>query len=182
MGGLAAFDFVTNPPDACLIITQAYSTQYWIQTEHLDQEGIESPPLSHKSDIAFLEWKRVCAKYRTDTKHLKHIILSVITTPATQKVVKQIFQDHGRTVSDWTKLPLWEQRLTFGPDSNEGKALLATVQVKGIMWMLIQHRQQLGKKAIKQISVFKDEITGMDDDHATELRGPSFYLELEDVQ
>lgn len=50
------------------------------------------------------------------------------------------------------------------------------------MWMLIQHREQLGKKAIKSICVFKDDMTGSDDMYDPAKRGPSLYVELEDVQ
>lgn len=129
--------------------------------------------------MTFLEWKRACTKYNTDPKTLKHIIISVIKTDSTQQVVTHIT---GRTTSDWGSLPLWPQKLTFQPDSDEGKALLGTIQLKGIMWMLIQHREQLGKKAIKTICVFKDDMTGKSEMYDPEKRGPSLYVELEDVE
>lgn len=182
MGKRAAFDFVTNPQDGCLVITLAYSTQYWIEKDNLHQRGIVSPPLSHESDMLFLDWKRACAKHHVDPKSLKHIFISTIQASETQQVVEHVFHDHGKTLTSWNEVPLWEQKLTFEPDTDEGKALLATTQVKSIMWMLVQHRESLGKKAIKQMSVFKDELTGIDDDHDARYRGPSLYLELEDVQ
>jgi len=97
--------------------TLAYPTGYWIREKGLDLLGenkVVSPPLSHKSDIAFLEWKRACTKYNTNPKVLKHIFLSVITTDSTQQVVDHVFQAKmGQVLSSWSDLPLWDQRLTL---------------------------------------------------------------------
>lgn len=41
--------------------------------------------------------------------------------------------------------------------------------------MLVQHREHLGQKAITSISVFRGESHG-------KAAGPTFYIELEDVQ
>lgn len=155
-----------------------YSTQRRIQQYHLAPE-IVSPPLSHMSDMTFLAWKGVCAKYQTDLKSLKHIFISIIMTPETQNVVASIMQSMGTHITDredvWNnQLHGWEQKLTFQPNSDEGKALHGTVQIKGIMWMLVQHRASLGQKAIKSISIFRGEGHG-------HVSGPTFYIELEDV-
>lgn len=107
----------------------------------------------------------------------------MIATDSTQQVVKKIFQDQGRPLNRWADLPAWDQKATFLPDSDEGKALLATTQVKTIFWMLIQHRRHLGKKAIKKICVFKDDVTGTNDHwYPDDKRGPSFYVQVEDVE
>ena len=145
------------------------------------------PPLSHHSDIAFLEWKRACAEHQRDLKSLKHIFISVVLTHATQDVVADIMNNKGWPHAGWAdmwskQLPLWEQRLSFTLDSNEGKALLGTVKLKGIVWMLIQHREHLGRKTIKTISLFRDELSGINDSWDADFRGPSMYIELEDIQ
>jgi hypothetical protein len=148
----------------------------------LDQSVIVAPPLSHNSDMAFLDWKRACTKYNADPKLLKHIFISVVLTKSTQEVVRQVSGAMGREWNSELDVPKWEQRLTFQPGSNEGRALLATLQLKGIFWMLVQHRQHLGKKAIKQISLFRDDLTGQDEEYDPISRGPSIYIELENVQ
>lgn len=81
----------------------------------------------------------------------------------------------------WGDFPPWNQRLTVEADTDEYLALLASVQLKGIMWMLLQHREQLGHKTITKISVFKDEVTGELGYDALH-RGPCVYIELGDVQ
>jgi hypothetical protein len=173
---------VTDPQDACLIISLAYSTQYWIEKKDFDKHlGIESPPLSHQSDMAFLEWKRACTKYNTNTNTLKHIFFSVIRAHEMQEVVHHIHTAKtGREMESMSDLPLWDKRITLEPGTDEFLALFATVQVKGIMWMLLQHREHLGHKTIKKMCIFLDERTGVDDDY--EPRGPSIYIELGDVQ
>ena len=141
-----------------------------------------SPPLSHKSDATFLEWQRACEKTNTNLKTLKHIFLSVITTDATQQIVDKIYAEKtGFASRGWADFPVWNQRMTVEPDSDEFLALLASVQVKGIVWMLLQHREQLGQKTITKMSVFKDEVTGEPGYDALH-RGPCLYIELGDVQ
>lgn len=139
-------------------------------------EDTESPPLSHESDMAFLDWMRACNAHHTDPKSLKHIFLSIILNDTTKEVVKKALANKSYNIDDdWVRLPSWDGRVTFELDSKEGRAVLATFQVKGIMWMLIQHRHHLGMKKFKRISVFKDS------DPEREVRGPSVHLELEDI-
>jgi hypothetical protein len=141
-----------------------------------------SPPLSHKSDATFLEWQRACEKTNANLKTLKHIFLSVITTEATQQVVDKIYaKKTGFASRGWADFPVWNQRITVEPDSDEFLALLASIQVKGIVWMLLQHREQLGQKTITKMSVFKDEVTGEPGYDALH-RGPCLYIELGDMQ
>ena len=164
---------------------ETYSPQHIIIDRRL--VGIESPPLSHSSDMCFLEWKRACDESRTDLKSLKHIFIHIVVTPETQNVVASILKSMGKPITDqadvWgNQLPRWEQKLTFQPDSDDGKALQGTVQLKSIMWMLVQHRQHLGKKAIKSISLFRRVLPGTGPDFDPKVRGPTFYIELEDLQ
>lgn len=163
----------------------AYSTQHKIKEKQ--PAGIENPPLSRSSDMTFLAWKRACEKHKTDPQSLKHVFISIVMTPKTQQVVASILQKMGKPIDDradvWgNQTPRWEQKLTFQPDSDEGKALLGTIQLKGVVWTLLQHRAHIGWKTIKSISVFRGEWSGSDRDSQTRVYGPSFYIELEDVQ
>lgn len=184
VGRGATFQYVIDSQDACLIMTMTYSTQQKIIQYHLNE--IESPPLSHSSDMAFLAWKRSCEKHQTDLKSLRHIFISIVTTPSTQNVVASILRNRGTRFTDradlWTnQLPRWGQKLTFLHDSDEGKALHGTVQLKAITWMLVQHREHLGMKAVKSISLFRGVLPGSGAKPDI-LKGPTFYIELEDVQ
>jgi hypothetical protein len=163
------------------VVVTSFSAQHWIDSDMLDPaHTYQSPPLSHCSDMTFLESKRACTKYNTNLKTLKHTFIAMVQTHATQEVVNHIL---GRTGYDWSTLPAWPQRHTFQTSTIEGETLLGTVQLKTIMWMLIQHREHLGKKAVKTISVFKDDMTGGSGAaNHPEGRGPAIYIELEDIQ
>lgn len=88
----------------------------------------------------------------------------------------------GVSVEMWDDLPRWEGKITLQSDSDEGKALLGTSQGKSIFWVLLTHRQALGKKTIKKICVFLDDITGQHEEYPSEDLRPSMYPELEDFQ
>ena len=97
------------------------------------------------------------------------------------QVVQDIYENHvGFTMTTWSDLRLWNERITLEPGTEDFQLLHSTVQVKGIVWMLLQHREQLGKKLVKKICLFKDEITGTPG-YDPLLRGPSMYFELEDA-
>lgn len=165
---------MTNAKQACLIITYAYSTQAII--EELGLIGKTNPPMSHLSDFAFMEWERACSFHDVELETLKHMFLSVIETHSTQDVVHRVLADKtAKPIESWSDLAQWEGRECFTHASAGWHALLGTIQVKGIMWMLLQHRAQLGRKKIKTICVFRDTNEKQTD------RGPSMYLELEDV-
>jgi hypothetical protein len=174
------FEFATNPQDKLLGIMLSYSCQHVIEEEHL--HDVVSPPLSHNSDLAFLEWKRTCTKHNTNPKDLKHVFIGMIRTKVTQSVFEHILLKKGTPMKDQADVPTWDHKLEFLPESADGKALLATVQGKGIFWMLLQHREHLGKKSIKKICLFKDDKTGTSEEYDPSERGPSLYFELEDVQ
>ena len=163
-------------------MTMMFSTQQMIKQRGLPGIGLESPPLSHSSDIAFLEWKRACEVSQTDLKSLRHIFIDTVVTMATQLVVISIMGVEGNSMTSrldaWTyTLPPWEQKLTFQADSDERKALLGTVQLRGIMWMLVQHREHLGHKAVRSISLFRNVDPEEDRSHRTlHVMGPNFYI------
>jgi hypothetical protein len=107
--------------------------------------------------LAFLDWKRTCDLDHIDPKGLKHIFVLVIQTPQTREIFKKVFSSKDKILKNSMDVPTWARKESFLPNTDEGKALLNTAQVKGITWMLIQHRAHLGKKAIKNIYVFRDD-------------------------
>jgi hypothetical protein len=78
-------------------------------------------------------------------------------------------------------VPKWDRKEKFLP-GDEGKALLNTPQLKGMFWMFARHLAHLGKKVINNIYVYRDDLTGTLEVWDPEYRGPTIYLELEDVQ
>lgn len=128
--------------------------------------------------MAFLDWKRACMKYNINPQTLNHIFITVIQTPETAEVFKHIFSRLGRTLNDLGDFPTWEHKLTFMPDTDDGKALMATAQLKGVFWMLMQHREELGRKTFDKIFVFKDDDSGSGDEVPLRDRGPTMHVML----
>lgn len=126
----------------------------------------------------FLDWQRACAIHNVEPKSLKHVFLALVRTPESQVAIEEAFVyiKHPLT-NGWKELPEWEDpKSRFALDTEAGRLLLGTVQVKGIMWMLLQHREYFGNKAVKRLSVFKPSST------MSRQPEPNMYLELEDVQ
>lgn len=53
------------------------------------------------------------------------------------------------------KIPLEAKAKVFSMNTDEGKALLGTPNGKGVAWLLINHKAQLGMKQIKEVKVWK---------------------------
>lgn len=90
--------------------------------------------------------------------------------------MKEIFKRRQRPIEDFDELPEWQNRMCLSPNTDVGQALIGLVQLQGIGWMLLQHRRELGMKRFRQMCIFKDE------DRGNPGRGPSIYVELEDVR
>jgi hypothetical protein len=132
--------------------------------------------------LTFLDWKRTCDLDDTNPSSLKHLFILTINTPLTREVFKRVFLRRGKTLTDLMDVPKWDRKEKFLPGSDEGKALLNTPQLKGMFWMFAQHLAHLGKKVINNIYVYRDDLTGTLEVWDPEYRGPTIYLELEDVQ
>lgn len=165
-----------------MITTHASSTAHRIKDGGLAPQGFISPPLSHNSDITFLEWKRACREDNKNINSLQRLFLTTIQSESTRAIVKHIFATRGNPLKRWGDLPVWKNRIRFPRESSEAAALLATPQVKSIAWMLMQHRAELGMKYIKYISVFKDDNAGTDEEKYPDFWwGPTLYVELADM-
>lgn len=160
-----------------MIIQSVFSTQHLIASWGGSAEtGYENPPLSHLSDMAFLDYMRACETHQADVENLRHIFISVVTARQLQSVVKEIFEQRRRPIQNFDELPRWAERVCLSPNIHLGQAIMGTVQLQGIVWMLLQHRQQLGWKTVRQVCIFKDT------DENQPGRGPSIYVELENVR
>lgn len=67
--------------------------------------------------------------------------------------MEDIFNDRRGT----TVVP-WENRLTFGLDSKEGKALLASPNGLAVAWILIHRAEELGRRE-PRVTIFNPDGT-----------------------
>lgn len=154
-----------------------YGTQWLIdELGGAAETGLENPPMSHLSDLAFLDWQRACNTYGADMKGLTHVFIPVIIAQLAKEMVQEIYRQRGQSIKEFADLPMFEDRLCFPPNSNVGQALMSLVQLQGIAWLLLQHRRQLGLKRMRQTCIFRD------DDVTFRVLGPSFYIELENIR
>ncbi|OCK76617.1 hypothetical protein K432DRAFT_408023 [Lepidopterella palustris CBS 459.81] len=69
----------------------------------------------------------------------------------------------------------YDGRVKFPMEIDEGKALLASANGRGVPWMLINHRAKLGIETVESVIVFRNDGSGGDG------RVPSLIFILKDV-
>lgn len=106
------------------------------------------PPLRQFSDVVFLQWQAWCAEKKYDIKDLRILVQRAISNDVTKSIIKTIY--NGKPVPGWPGD-------AFSADSMEFSALLSTPNAQGSVWMLAQHKEQLGVKTVKSIRVFCDK-------------------------
>lgn len=135
------------------------------------------PALHHWSDIAFLQYQQLAAekgKARKDLAKLKLICFSQVDNPVTNGVIARAIKSSPKHQStsfpsdanlnedppefepfpDGKYIP-WDNKLEFGMDEPEGKALLATPNGRGAAWLLIQHKSVFGqRRTIEKVQVY----------------------------
>jgi hypothetical protein len=88
-----------------------------------------------------------------NAKSLKYIFRATISNPGTQRIFDQAVLDQtGRQYVGW------EDRVTFGMDTERGQAILGTPNGKGVAWLLINHKDQLGAKTIESVTIWVDDL------------------------
>lgn len=164
-------------PEAGLIVsTQEFSPRYQITNPnvfHGTRTPTKLPPLIHWSDVAFLTYQHQCQGSGVDVNSLQHIFRCRIENKTTSSIVERVAQ---RKFGQKFPAPAWSHRWLFAAGEEGGNAILASPNGRGVAWMLLTHREQLGRKRVKSVAVFAQE-----DDPDLETQGPSLYFELEDV-
>ncbi|CAA9962989.1 hypothetical protein PTMSG1_06357 [Pyrenophora teres f. maculata] len=150
------------------------------------------PELRHWSDIAFLQWKGLAPAIANDKKplipELKVVVRSTIVNVDTKVVcthiVNKLRAEHalspsvgegntGEAEADLdTWLPTWPG-VSFDVGEVEAKALCGTPNGKGVLWMLAQHRAELGHKTVVKVTLFYGDCEDLGDSGDSEESGES---------
>ncbi|KAL8936196.1 MAG: hypothetical protein Q9211_004303 [Gyalolechia sp. 1 TL-2023] len=101
------------------------------------------PPLNRLSDVMWTVWNTVSTS-PNDVRYIGH---NDIINEDTHGIMDEIFS-RGKA-----KKPVEWPGLTFGLDSREGQALLATPNGVGTAWFLIDHAGKLGRR-IPTVTIF----------------------------
>ncbi|KAI4274872.1 MAG: hypothetical protein LQ337_003609 [Flavoplaca oasis] len=137
------------PFHGTILITTAYGPTYWVKKRGVPDNEIQQhiPKLHRLSDAVWEVWKAVTDQLQTLRFLARDGIRNRITIPLLDYLFKR----------DRSSLEVpWDRRLTFGLDSDEGKALLATPHGIAVAWLLIHHHEKLGSRD-PRVSIFQVE-------------------------
>ncbi|KAL8995414.1 MAG: hypothetical protein Q9169_004859 [Polycauliona sp. 2 TL-2023] len=137
------------PFHGTILITTAYSPAYWVKKRGVRDDEVQQhiPKLHQLSDAVWEVWKAIADKPKTLRFLARDGIRNGVTSPLLDYLLKR---DRGTL-----EVP-WDRRLTFGLDSDEGKALLATPNGIAVAWLLIHHHETLGSRD-PRVSIFQVE-------------------------
>lgn len=151
------FSQVSNPLSGVLIadsnLTRTHAAKF---DDAWEEEAIGLSPLRHWSDVAFLQYLSSFPEPPVRPIPLNYVFRVQIQNAETSLVLNNIISKHGTfTFEFWPGI-------TFGMDTEEGKAILGTPNGAGVAWMLVQHRKALGEKRIEKVTLFhaakKDDL------------------------
>jgi hypothetical protein len=111
--------------------------------------GNELVPLQSWADVSFLQLTDAC---KGDEKCVKGLKLIVKCHPE-NKVTNRIATQALGVPAEWTKWP----GKNFSKKSLQFAALMATPSGRGVAWLLLTHREQLGWKYVESIDVWSEK-------------------------
>lgn len=128
----------------------------------------DNPPeqLNKYSDILYLTYSRIAAKHDGDISDLKYILFHNIQEQATWAAILAVLARRGQLGEPEGEKGLCKPQISYWPgllieaksdeaSLDEIAALLATPLGKTLAWLLIQHKEKLGKKEIVAVNIFK---------------------------
>jgi hypothetical protein len=133
------------------------------------------PDLKHWSDVVFLSWKQAISRVEGDIENLKWIVQRQVDNDETYKVIMHVLRNLPRSNKHEVEVPVIPITQTITRDQTEVgfNMLLATPPVRGVVWMLAQHRAALGNKWISSIEVYAES--------ASLRREPTLRIRIKDV-
>lgn len=164
------YEGVHGPAEGLIISTAEYSPRFRILKARLNTS---EPPLKHWSDVVYLNYEKICNDHNRSVRGLKHIFRQNIDNSTSHKIIELAMQNK---FNKSYPAPAWGDRCVFHSGEDGANAILASPNGRGIAWMLLTHRAQLGMKRIKSIAVFEQD--GVDSEKKY---GPTLYFELENI-
>lgn len=103
------------------------------------------------SDVTFLEWQQLAGQ---NIRNLRHVFHSAVTNSDTLELMQDAL---GEDDEYWFFNPEYNgiaNGRSFFPGQEEFYALLYSPNVRGLAWLLIQHKSQLDLREITRITIF----------------------------
>lgn len=114
------------------------------------------------SDVTFAVWEALSALHRSNIQDLRYIVLTEV-----DNYISTIIIDHA--VLDPLKVA------TFEPGTEAHRALLGSPNGVGSVYLLMEHKKQLGRKTIGRIIIC---CVALEEE---EVEGPSMVFEILDI-
>lgn len=109
------------------------------------------PKLKFWSDVSFLEYQRFMNESGQSIDSLKAVWHRAVINPSTLGLATRLF-----AVNDWTDVAAWPGK-DFKPGTDEFAALIGSENGKGVVYLLLQHKQQLGARSFTNARIWKDD-------------------------
>lgn len=141
---------VNESPQYKVIMDQTEKGKEWDEKIH------RTPDLCRWSDIVYLTWKHVCGGDREKLKNLNAIVRQNITNPVTKNILAHALRQNFPKDEPVGRAPEWPQTRKITPNTEGFNAMLNTPNIRGIVWLLVQHREEgkfNGHKIITSLTV-----------------------------
>lgn len=161
--------YPSTPSGGVILANDNKSPDYMIQkklTPATFTADTPRVPLKSWPDVIFLSWASLTTA--DERKDLRFVLRRVFTNDATLDNLKKIMKAKGFKDG---QAPVWPG-VVVDADTNGWYLLLASPNVSGVCWLLLQHKAELGAKTIKGIRVFNEYPKGSYE--------PSMVIELAD--
>ncbi|KAK3081487.1 hypothetical protein LTS18_006241 [Coniosporium uncinatum] len=168
---MARYQAYYNGPSNAILVEDAFGPAFRVKWK--DDKRI--PDLKRWSEITYISWKAISQ----NPQSLKYIVIMMITNQDTKGIISQALRNKG-IPEGVMRTPHWDEgaprfvRDSEGLDYEAFEALLATPNVLGTAWMLIQRKDELGHKRVAAITPFAKDETAIQS-------FPYLLIELEDV-
>jgi hypothetical protein len=170
----AHFTNVIELSHGILIAGSNFGPAYTLPAQDL-KDSEAHPDLQHWSDIAYLQALHLSSPSNRvppgssrpapgAIKNLKYIVRHDIENPSTNAIIHVLIQHYITSPCSYnifdTGCPYCSQHiiwpgLTFELDTEEGLALLGTPNGRGVVWLLNQHAELMGKR-VGKVSMWCD--------------------------
>lgn len=160
--------YTNDPSGGIILANDNYGPDHQINSGKapLFQQDSLMVPLRQWSDIAFLSWKSLTGP--RERRHLRFVLRRTIKNDLAVDVLKHIAKRQGLTNG---RVP-YGNAMAVEPNTDGWLALLASPNVSGVCWLLIQHQADLGQKKIKNIQVVNEYKVG--------IYAPTMIIEISD--
>ncbi|KAF2475090.1 uncharacterized protein BDR25DRAFT_381875 [Lindgomyces ingoldianus] len=141
----ARYTTVLNPVDGVIFAWGKYSPGYMGSKKTPPVTVL--PRLKSWSDIAFLQWWGLTCT--TNPRNLHYVFSTPVENTTTQAIISRAISTTGNKLTTWPGV-------TFGMDTDQGKAILAAPNGVGVAFLLSSHKRQMGAKVVEKVTVFQD--------------------------